>query len=137
MIIRHNKIAIFLTSVRLKFQLAELFALLRMLILRFAAIFVPILAGFILNYCLIRLGVSGAYVKHFMLPDTNVTRFWRAGTGDKGVDLKTCISGIKLFKKNKSGEINMFAIFMMQDYVILIFKETCRVKSCYHVQFQA
>lgn len=35
--------------------------------------------------------------------------------------------GIKLVKKKKkSGGINnMFAIFMQQDYVILVFKETC------------
>lgn len=91
MIIGHNKIALFLTSVRLKFQLTELSALLRMLILRFSAIFVSILADFILNHCLIMPGVPGACVKHFMLPETNVMRFWRAGTGDKGVNLKTCI----------------------------------------------
>lgn len=104
MIIRHNKIAILLTSVRLKFQLTELIALLRMLILRFSAIFVPILADFILNRCLIMPGVPGATLKHFMLPDTNVMRFWRAGTGDKGVDLKTFISGMKLVRKIKVEE---------------------------------
>lgn len=91
MIIRHNKIAIFLTSVRLKFQLTELIALLRMFILRLYAIFVPILSDFILNHCLIMPGVPGACVKHFMLTDTNVMMFWRAGTGDNGLYLKTCI----------------------------------------------
>lgn len=97
----------------------------------------PILADFILNYCLIMPGVPSAYVKHFILPDTNVMRFWRAGRGDKRVDLKTCIYGMKLVKI-ESLEINsVFAIFMQQDYVILVFMETCLIKSCYHVQFQA
>lgn len=78
-----------------------------MLILRFSAVFVLVLADFILNHCLIMPGVPGACVKHFMLPDTNVMRFWRAGAGDKGVDLKTCISAIKLVKKTKSAGINV------------------------------
>lgn len=118
-----------------------------MLILRFSAIFVAILADFILNHCLVIQGIPGACEKHFILPGTNVRRFLRGGTGDKGVDLKTSISWIKSVgqKTKKSGGMTnvfplcVFTIFMQQDYVILIFKEACswRVKICYHVHFQA